>query len=343
MIGSGTILGHMESTTTTSSIRAILEAFDPRLSLLHVTRPEQGIVNNVLYLGTSDVDFVLKIYDEDAEAWKPQKEAAIYARMRQLDIPAPVVFVVDASRSAAPFIYSLSERIEGLVWSDVHGSMDDEQNARLCGQLGHYLGLLHSNTFAQFGDVHGSNGDLVVGPAHEPGEARGPYATWRQMHRGIVNSRLRLMQGTTFEDLLPRIDDYFSRTDGLIDFDVTPRLLHMDLHRGNILIEHDRIRGILDVEESIVGHNEYDLMRTELANFRGQAPGYERAFMHAYTQQVALDEGYLARKTFYDVSRTLAWIGSLVLHSARSSKGRAGQSGQAARTHLMELMGAAQK
>lgn len=332
----------MESTTTISSIRAILQTFDRSLTLVDVTRPEQGIVNNVFFLGTLRTDFVLKTFDDDSGLWKPQKEAAMYSRMRALDIPAPVVLVVDASRTVAPFTYSLSARVEGRAWSDVHASLDDDQNTHHYGQLGFYLSRLHANTFAQFGDVHCRNGDLVVGSAYEPGEARGPFTTWRLMHREIVNSRLRLIHGTAFEDLAPWIEDYFARTDGLIDFEVAPRLLHMDLHRGNILIENDRISGILDVEESIVGHNEYDLMRTELANFRGQPPGYERAFMDAYTQHIALDEGYLARKNFYDASRTLAWIRSLVLHGERYSKGQPAQSSHAARAHLMALMGGGQ-
>ena len=112
----------------------------------------------------------------------------------------------------------------------------------------------------------------------------------------------------------------------------------MDLHRGNILIRNGQVAGILDVEEAIVGHNEYDLMRTELANFRGQNPGYERAFMDAYTRHVALDDGYVLRKNFYDVSRTLVWIKSLILHGTAYSKHQAEQSSQAARSHLATLL-----
>jgi Ser/Thr protein kinase RdoA (MazF antagonist) len=243
----------------------------------------------------------------------------------------------------APFIYSLSERIDGHPYSDVFASMSVVENSRIYDRLGDYLGVLHSRTFSHFGDVYRQAEDLVVGPAHEldrdaTGTLRGPFARWPDMHHEIVNTRLRLMRGTEFEDLIPRIDGYFRERQKVLDCDITPRLLHMDLHRGNMLIRNGQIAGILDVEEAIAGHNEYDLMRTELANFRGHNPGYERAFMDAYTRHVALDDGYVLRKNFYDVSRTLVWIKSLILHGTAYSNYQAEQSSQAARAHLVTLL-----
>ena len=150
-------------------------------------------------------------------------------------------------------------------------------------------------------------------------------------------SRMHLMRGTEFEDLIPVVEAYFARHQHLIEYEVMPRLLHMDLHRSNVLVANGKVVGILDVEESVVGHNEYDLMRTELANFRGQSPAFARAFMDAYRAHVSLDEGYGTRKEFYDVSRTLAWIKSLILHGDNDANGLASQSHRAARAHLLSL------
>lgn len=66
----------------------------------------------------------------------------------------------------------------------------------------------------------------------------------------------------------------------------------MDLHPGNVLLNDGQVSAILDVEEAIAGHNEYDLMRTELANFRGRSPAFACAFMLAYGAHVSLDERY---------------------------------------------------
>lgn len=325
------------SRATTEAIRALLHAFDVRSELLHVARPDQGLANEVYFLKTSRSALVLKTFDDEAGVWKPRKELAIHSLLRELDVPSPDVLLVDSSKALVPFIYSLSERIEGKTLSSVLPLLSVDENRRIYRRLGDYVGRLHSTTFRHFGDIRPQDGQLVVGPAHELGRDRngrlhGPFATWLEMHRAIVELRLHLMQGTAFENLVPRIARYFEEHGDVIDFDVVPRLLHMDLHPGNILVKDGEIVAILDVEESIVGHNEYDLMRTELGNFRGQNPAYERAFMDAYTDRVPLDEGYLGRKRFYDVSRTLAWIRSLILHGDRHS------GAQAARAHVEALI-----
>lgn len=165
----------------------------------------------------------------------------------------------------------------------------------------------------------------------------GPFATWREMHAATVQGRLRFLKGTEFEDLIPVVERYCDSYQHLIDYALAPRLLHMDLHPGNMLVSDGRVSGILDVEEAVVGHNEYDLMRTELANFRDHSPRYTESFMQAYQRHVPLDEGYESRRLFYDVSRTLVWMKSLVAYGDAHAKGAASQSGQAARRHLLAL------
>ncbi len=44
----------------------------------------------------------------------------------------------------------------------------------------------------------------------------------------------------------------------------------MDLHRGNVLVVNGRVTGVLDVEEAIVGHNEYDLREWNSRPFAGR-------------------------------------------------------------------------
>jgi aminoglycoside phosphotransferase (APT) family kinase protein len=156
------------------------------------------------------------------------------------------------------------------------------------------------------------------------------------MHRAIVEARLGLMRGTAFEDLVSAVAGWFAAHDDCLEAPIVPRLLHMDLHPGNVLVRNGRVTGILDVEESIVGHNEYDLMRTELGNFRDAPPEYRRAFMDAYTARIALDEGYGGRRRFYDLSRTLAWIDSLIRHGDRHAMG------PAASAHALRLVSGAE-
>lgn len=146
------------------------------------------------------------------------------------------------------------------------------------------------------------------------------------------------MVGTGFDDLVGPAQAWFNANQALLNVHVTPRLLHMDLHRGNILIQDGDISGILDVEESIIGHNEYDLMRTELAHLQGQDPAFADAFFTAYGRHVRLDEGYEERRRYYDASRTLVWITSLIRFGNGYVRGSQDQSHLAARKHLRSLI-----
>ena len=59
--------------------------------------------------------------------------------------------------------------------------------------------------------------------------------------------------------------------------------------------------------------------------------------MDAYRAHVPLDDGYEMRKSFYDLSRTLVWIRSLILYGDAYGKGLMSQSPQAARAHVLSL------
>jgi aminoglycoside phosphotransferase (APT) family kinase protein len=324
-------------------VPAILAEHEPRAELIRITRPSSGLSRSVLYLDTTRGQLVFRAYDDRAGTWKPEKERAIYDHMRSLGIPAPQVFRVDSTRRVAPFVYSLSERIEGEPFSAVFDSLSVSENCDIYASLGDFLGRLHSTTFNRFGEIHASSAGLAIGPIHEleseePDVRSGPFASWREMHGETVSARLRLMRDTEFEDLIPATERFFSERHDLLDFEIVSRLLHMDLHRGNVLIRDGEVAAILDVEEAVAGHNEYDLMRTELANFRDQPPELGQSFLRAYERHVALDEGYSSRKDFYDASRTLVWITCLIQLGDAYSRGVASQSHEAARDHLLSLV-----
>lgn len=325
------------------SVRAILADYDRESRLVRFPTPSSGIVNHVLFVTTTREELVLKVFTDGAAARKPQKESAVFAHMRSIGIPTPRVCAVDTSRRAVPFSYLLTERSPGGPFSAVAASLCRAEVARIFASLGDYLGTLHSATFDRFGDIAGSEVGLCVAGVHEwegnePGVSTGPFGTWGDMHAQTVGARLRCMEGTGFANLVPAVQEYFEARQWLIDYAIVPRLLHMDVHPGNVVISQGEVSAILDVEEAVAGHNEYDLMRTELACFRGQDPLFSRAFMQAYTAHVALDEGYVLRKDFYDMSRTLVWIRSLILYGDKYAKGSAAHAHEAARNHLRSLL-----
>lgn len=310
------ILTGMPIPIAPDQIRAILHHHDPALVLHRAGQPGQGIANETYLIETNRVSFVLKRYPAAVASWKPRKEQAVFAHLRQLGLPAPAMVAWDTTHQAVPFAWSLTRQVRGTPWSELMATLDHDTHLHLYRQLGNHLGRLHTTTFAAFGELTGSHGKLVVDatPLSSPAVISGPYARWVDMHRDIVTLRLRQFPGTMFESLTTPVTDYMDRHEHLIAGHMTPRLLHMDLHHGNILIENGNISALLDVEEAIAGHNEYDLMRTELAHFRNAPPAFEQAFLHAYHQHVPPDQAALQRRLFYETSRMLAWITSLLTH-----------------------------
>ena len=305
-----------DSTPQREQIQAILAPVG--LTLRQFRKPQSGLSGSVLILETDQGDFILKVSQDPAGDWKPVKERIVYGLLRRLGIPAPNVLVADTSRHLVPFAYTLSQCLPGATLSYVYPDMADAEKRGVYQQLGDFLGRMHSLTFEQSGDVAEREGEIVVGPAHElAGEAGsaniGPFTTWREMHREIVRGRLAFLSGTEFHDLIGPVGAWFDSHESLLDYAVTPRLLHMDLHRSNILVAGGRVTGIIDVEEAAIGHNEDDLMRTELAHFRDGEDALREAFFEGYNAHITRDTGYESRRPFYEMSRTLVGLRCLVV------------------------------
>ena len=181
-----------------------------------------------------------------------------------------------------------------------------------------------------------------VHPAQElAGEAigadTGPFATWREMHRQIVRGQPSFLSRTEFYDLTESAGRWFGEREDLLGYPIVPRLLHMDLHMSNILVSGGMVSGILDVEEAVIGHNEYDLMRTELAHFGDGYESLREAFFEAYTAHVRLDDGYEGRKPLYELSRWLVGLKCLIYYGSRVAPDLA-EEARRMRARIRELM-----
>lgn len=326
----------MSETLPPEHLSAILAPFG--VTAVNAGRPTSGLSGTVFVLETNQGDFVLKVSQDPRDDWKPTKERVVYSLLRSQGIPASNVLAADCSRSLVPFAYTLSECLPGATLSHPYPNMADAEKRGIYRQLGDLLGRMHSLTFDRFGDVAEREGNAGVGPAQElakeAGDRRiGPFSTWREMHWEIVRGRLAFLSRTEFHDLTEPIEAWFENYDGLLDYAITPRLLHMDLHRSNILVAGGRITGIVDVEESIIGHNEYDLMRTELAHFGDSEAAWREPFFENYTAHVMLDSEYERRRPFYEMSRMLIGLRCFVVFGSPDP-----EETRWARTRIHELL-----
>lgn len=312
-----------EIVVTTDDIHNIINKYNNKLKVKKIISIEEGVANPVFIIETQKIDLVLRIINPVAGSWKVAKEKLVYELFIDHKIPCPIILKTDTSREIIPFDYVISKRLKGYALGKSFSDLPQPSKTKIIKELGKYLGIIHSIKFKKFGDIYEQKSKILVGPAHELKDVSkkiksGPFTTWKEMHREIVKSRLFYFKGTEFEDLIAPINSYFKQNEYLLDYKITPRLLHLDLNKNNIFIEKNKITGILDVEESLIGHNEYDLMRTEL-HFRGNLK-LRNQFFKEYTKYVSLDKGYEERRAFYSLSRSLVGIRSLILWKSKYTK-----------------------
>lgn len=300
-------------------IHKILQSFKKNLTIKQIQPIPHGLSNPVFKVKTSSIDIIIRFLNPRADIWKARKEEWVYHLMEKQKIPVPKILKIDCSKKIVPWIYVISRCLDGAPMKEQFDGLTVNVKQKVLSQLGTHLGRMHSITFKKFGDLVKRGNTFSVGPAYELTEKNkqldpGPFNSWKEMHRQIVKSRLAHFRKTEFESLIGPIQHYFQQKEHLIDYSITPRLLHLDLHGGNVFIRGTQVTGILDVEESLIGHNEYDLMRCEVHFNNSKA--LRQSFLRAYTKITLLDEGYEQRRSFYRLSRALVGIRMLALYKA---------------------------
>lgn len=258
--------------------------------------------NRVYKVKTEDGNVFLKMFSD--EPYVAQKLASLYPQLHEKGVPVPDVLYAEVS-SDDPFIV-LSE-LSGEPLVVARPKMSNDELSLFYRELGDELGRIHSITFDKFGETN--DGKTVIA-SHEI--RAGPFRTWKEMHRAIIKHRLSHLENTAFSEIITPVYEYFRQNESLIDYVVTPRLLHIDLNQENIFVENGHISGILDFDGSFIGHNEEELMRTASANFPDDNK-MQKVFLREYEKHTPLDEGYESRRPYYFLSRLLVHADCLVL------------------------------
>jgi aminoglycoside phosphotransferase (APT) family kinase protein len=297
-------------------LRAALTEIDPPLAPLTVSRPAEGIANEVLLVETGRGAVVVKRY---ADVRVARREVAANSLMRANGVPAPVVLGVLPVDGGTVVV---CKRLPGVTWNVALAGLAEPDIERRYGALGEVVARIHG----------------VIGAGHGVVDAGDAGRSWQEVHRAEAAARLEAMAGTEFSDLVLPVGRFLDEHEDRLEGSVVPRLLHMDLHGGNILVHEGEISGIVDAEEALFGHNEYDLMRLDLAHFRGVPPGRKEAFMARYTAAIPLDTGSVNRARVYEVSRGLAWIASVIRNRGVYAAADWAVSAGAARRNIQALI-----
>jgi aminoglycoside phosphotransferase (APT) family kinase protein len=211
-------------------------------------------------------------------------------------IPMPEVLAVDVSYRDWPWRYFIKMHIAGQEWAAVSPRMGPAERSDAYAQMGDAIAQLHAIHFPAFGElaVDGSvQGDQ-------------PYiaALTERARRSIQSPHLR-------ELFFLALD---SRRRLFLDVG-QPGLCHEDLHKYNIIFQHQqgrwRLATILDFDKAWAGLHETDLARLEL--WKGMV-GDE--FWPAYGAIHSIDALYPQRRPVYQLLWCLEFARPTVEHLA---------------------------
>jgi fructosamine-3-kinase len=264
-------------------------------------------VNKLYKVDTNKGNFFLKIYETKEEERVGFKLSNLYPLLLKEKIPVPKIIKYDSSLTLINYPYLIMTEIKGEMLWDKIDTMSEKDKLSFYYDFGKVLSKLHLITFDQFGETF----NCIDVTSFVEANNKGPFKSWKEMHKEIVEYRLSYLKGTYFDNLITQIKKYFNSNSNLIDYDIVPRLLHIDLNQKNIFIKDNKISGIIDFDGAFIGHNEEELMRTEGANFSTQ-PKLKESFFNGYTENINLDEGYEKRRTFYYLSRLLVHIDCII-------------------------------
>ncbi len=263
--------------------------------------------NTLLKVETEKKTLFLKIYDDDKKAKVGYKLAHLYPLLSSKGIAVPEVLRYDDSKELIQRPYLIMTAVQGRMLSDAIADMGPAEEISFFGKLGNMTARLHSITYDRFGETIDGN---EVGGYIEAND-KGPFTTWKDMHKEIINYRLNIFKDSPFGDLINPISSWFEENSGLIDYGIVPRLLHIDLNQKNIFVKDNEVSGIIDLDGAFIGHNEEELMRIEGANFSSDEE-LRQSFLKGYEQIIRLDDGYEKRRRYYYLSRLLVHIGCMI-------------------------------
>ncbi|PIN81975.1 hypothetical protein COV11_00370 [Candidatus Woesearchaeota archaeon CG10_big_fil_rev_8_21_14_0_10_30_7] len=278
-------------------IRTIFESLD--LTVNNISKVKT-LANFLVRVETDNGNYFLKIYDNKSEAKTGYKLAHLYPLLLEKNIPVPKVIKYDDSLKLVKQPYLIITEIEDQMLCDVIDTMSKEDKIYFYYEFGKIIAKIHSITFDKFGETFDGKTVQSFTEAND----KGPFDNWKDMHKEIIKFRLNIFRNSSFEYLIEPIASWFEKNSNLIDYDITPRLLHIDLNQKNVFVKDNQISGIIDFDGAFVGHNEEELMRTEGANFSND-PELKQSFFKGYTEIIKLDSDYEQRRKYYYFARLL--------------------------------------
>jgi aminoglycoside phosphotransferase (APT) family kinase protein len=194
-------------------------------------------------------EYVLRLRPAEKSGSAFQTEAELCARLAER-VPVPQVLAVDLSRAVVDADYMLARRLPGVSLTRAWLRVAPAQRERLIDAFAGAMRELHAERFP-------APGSFAAGELQ-------PAASWQNYFAARFERRLAIVRRFASADrgLLAAIDARWRQSGSALNPPGEPPdacLVHRDIHFGNVLVEGDRITGILDFEAAVAGPPDYEL------------------------------------------------------------------------------------
>ncbi|MDQ3822088.1 MAG: aminoglycoside phosphotransferase family protein [Actinomycetota bacterium] len=278
--------------------RLIVRELDRRLRVESV-EPLAGGENSAVYeiRCAGGPSLVLKVYS-DLLHWKLEKEVFAYGLVRtRVDLPVPEILGADETKRLVPRNYVVMTKLDGVLWADLLGELDEREHLRLTRELGSLLRKLHEIELDAFG--------YVTTRVFEPHRTNLEY-----MRTQFEKKLARFGERGGDAALRRALERHVAEREELLAGCLCAVFCHDDCHEANVLVAQDgddawRITGIVDFENAVAGDPLLDLAKTH-AYSRRRSDRTLAALVDGYGE---LRDGWRDALALYELYHSLElWV-----------------------------------
>ena len=249
--------------------------------ILSITLVDEGCrTSNYIVTDSCNKKYVLKIFYVSEQEYR--KEYNILNMLKDF-IPVQKIYKFDKSAYIEDKYYAIYEFLEGKTLSQTlnSGGIISEEIIREAANM---LAYIHKTRFEGIGFI---NESLYVGHKLKP---------LNQWYDEFMTDLVKIRLG---EGIVQKINLIIQdNIDELLNMDRNPRLVHGDFQGTNILIDKNKISGIIDWEFAMAGHPLSDI---------GQFFRYEEYFdkksISIFEEEYRKKSDYILPDNWYKLSR----------------------------------------
>ena len=258
-------------------IKAVKELEDGWFNAIYLITFEDG--KEVVLKVSPNSDIKVLAYEERIM----EIEVKVMKLLRkEYSLPIPEIYHYDSSRKIIDNEFYFMEKVEGVPYNQVKEELSDEIRRKIEIQLGRLNRKINDVKNDSFGNI-------VI----ENRRSR----SWKETFLSMVE--LLLKDGEEAEVKLPRSYSYTKELfeNNAVEFEVVkePRLVHWDLHDGNIFINRTthEISGIIDFERAFWGDPLIEFYFGEFCE--------KQNFLEGYGENLLMQENALIRRMLYNI------------------------------------------